>query len=61
VSASVDHTPDRLRVKVREQCSQISLQDLRVVIAVHRVNCHQADCPILSIMEQDAQARSLTP
>ena len=58
-----DHTSPAtdLLVKVREQCARIPLQDLRVAIEVHRTNCHQPDCPVLSTMEQDAQARELVP
>lgn len=59
--SATDHTPPSpLLAKLRAQSAQIPLQDLRVVIAVHRAHCHQADCPILSIMEQDAKAREAT-
>ena len=50
---------EELLKKVQTMCAEIPIVDLRVVIEVHRTNCHQPSCPVLAAMEDHAATREV--
>ena len=49
-------TDEERIMNARRVSAVITLEDLGVVIMVHRENCRQIDCPILAALEDRADA-----